>query len=274
MKHLKNAILSLFVALCGLWLIACGKSDSKSAESSADSSVLRVGATAIPAGEILEFVKPMCKEVGITLEIQYFTEYVVPNVSLAEGSSDANLYQIKPFMDRTNADKGYNLVSVVDLYVVPLGLYSKKISNIKELRDGATIAIPADPINLSRALNLLHENGIITLSNAGDLKVTELDIIDNPKHIHIKMLEGASLPMVLDSADGAIINGNYAMLHNLSIKNALFHEKYNSNYANMLVSRADNKDDWRILKLKDILLSDKVRNFINEKYKGEVILVD
>ena len=129
------------------------------------SAPLRVGATPVPAAEILEFIKPQLQAKGVEIQIQNFTDYVVPNTSLAEGSSDANLYQHKPFMDKTNEEKGYKLTAIAPVYVVPLGFYSQKIKSVDEIPQGATIAIPGDASNMARAFILLHDNGVIKIKN-------------------------------------------------------------------------------------------------------------
>ncbi|TLD80988.1 ABC transporter substrate-binding protein [Helicobacter sp. MIT 05-5293] len=251
------------------------KNDSKEvSEQAADApKVLKVGATPVPASEILEFVKPILASQGIDMQIQTFTDYVVPNVSLAEGSSDANMYQHKPFMDNTNAQKGYHLVSIAPIYIVPLGLYSKKYDDLASLPDGSTIAIPGDASNMARAFILLHDNGLIKLANPSDLGSSELDIVENPKKFIFKPMEAASLPLILDSVDAAVINANYALQAKMSIKEAFFHENDKSAYINVLVAREDNKDNELILALRDALLSPETRDFILEKYQGEIIPV-
>ncbi|WP_276891254.1 MetQ/NlpA family ABC transporter substrate-binding protein [Helicobacter japonicus] len=273
---MRNLLSWLFLGGLIVGFVACGESGDRAknatqVESEAEVKTLKVGATPVPAAEILEFIKPQMLAKGVDMQIQAFTDYVVPNVSLAEGSSDANMYQHKPFMDKTNEEKGYNLVALAPIYVVPLGFYSHKIKQIDELPEGANIAIPGDASNMARAFILLHDNGVITLKDPQNLNATEMDIIENPKKLIFKPIEAASLPMVLDSVDGAVINANYALQANMSIKEALFHENDKSAYVNVLVAREDNKDDERIAVLKDVLLSDETRDFILEKYKGEII---
>ena len=254
---MRNLLSWLFLGGLIVGFVACGENgdNAKNAtqvESEAEVKTLKVGATPVPAAEILEFIKPQMLAKGVDMQIQAFTDYVVPNVSLAEGSSDANMYQHKPFMDKTNEEKGYNLVALAPIYVVPLGFYSHKIKQIDELPEGANIAIPGDVSNMARAFILLHDNGVITLKDPQNLNATEMDIIENPKKLIFKPIEAASLPMVLDSVDDAVINDKTA-------------------YVNVLVAREDNKDDERIAVLKDVLLSDETRDFILEKYKGEII---
>ncbi|AAP77311.1 MetQ/NlpA family ABC transporter substrate-binding protein [Helicobacter hepaticus] len=273
---MKNIVQLVFVLALGAGYVACSseKEGKINQEVSNEmTQILKVGATPVPAAEILEYVKPQLEAKGVQMLIQHFTDYVVPNVSLAEGSSDANMYQHKPFMDNTNAQKGYHLVAIAPIYVVPLGFYSHKFKDIDSISQGATIAIPGDASNMARAFILLHDNGIIKLSNSSNLNATEMDIIENPKNLVFKPMEAASLPMVLDSVDGAVINANYALQAQMSITQSLFHENDKSAYVNVLVAREDNQSDERILALKEVLLSKETREFILSKYKGEIIPV-
>ena len=263
-----------FVVALSMGFVACGDEKAQSSKDEVSKSApLRVGATPVPAAEILEFIKPQLQAKGVEIQIQNFTDYVVPNTSLAEGSSDANLYQHKPFMDKTNEEKGYKLTAIAPVYVVPLGFYSQKIKSVDEIPQGATIAIPGDASNMARAFILLHDNGVIKIKDPSNLNTTELDVIENPKKIVFKPMEAASLPLVLDSVDGAVINANYALQAKMSLKSAIFHENDKSAYVNVLVAREDNKEDERIAKLKEALLSKETREFILSKYKGEIIPV-
>mgnify|MGYP003371448786 FL=1 len=263
-----------FVVALSMGFVACGDEKAKSSKDEVSkSALLRVGATPVPAAEILEFIKPQLQAKGVEIQIQNFTDYVVPNTSLAEGSSDANLYQHKPFMDKTNEEKGYKLTAIAPVYVVPLGFYSQKVKSVDEIPQGATIAIPGDASNMARAFILLHDNGVIKIKDPSNLNTTELDVVENPKKIVFKPMEAASLPLVLDSVDGAVINANYALQAKMSLKSAIFHENDKSAYVNVLVAREDNKDDERIAKLKEVLLSKETREFILSKYKGEIIPV-
>ena len=271
---MKKIVSLAFVMALSVGFIACGDEKAQSSKDEVSkSALLRVGATPVPAAEILEFIKPQLQAKGVEIQIQNFTDYVVPNTSLAEGSSDANLYQHKPFMDKTNEEKGYKLTAIAPVYVVPLGFYSQKVKSVDEIPQGATIAIPGDASNMARAFILLHDNGVIKIKDPSNLNTTELDVIENPKKIVFKPMEAASLPLVLDSVDGAVINANYALQAKMSLKSAIFHENDKSAYVNVLVAREDNKDDERIAKLKEVLLSKETREFILSKYKGEIIPV-
>lgn len=235
---------------------------------------LKVGATPVPAAEILEFVKPMLAKDNINLIIQNFTDYIIPNVSLYEGSSDANMYQHKPFLEKMNKDRGFDLVALKPIYIVPLGFYSKKYKTFKDFKNnGSIIALPNDPTNYSRALILLHDNDVIKLKDSSNLDATEFDIIENPKKIKFKQLEAAMLPKIIDGVDGAVINANYALQAKMNIKDSLFHENDKSAYVNVFATKKGNENNLAILKLQDALLSTETADFILKKYKGEIIPV-
>ncbi|TLD96331.1 ABC transporter substrate-binding protein [Helicobacter jaachi] len=259
----------------GLALIGCGD-DKKSAQADTKDNaqekvVLKVGATPVPHAEILEFIKPDLAQEGIDLQIVSFTDYVTPNASLNDGSLDANFHQHKPFLDSLKADKGFELESIATIHVEPIGLYSKKYKSIDELPQGASIAIPNDPSNGARALLLLDAKGLIKLKDSSNLAATELDIVENPKEFKIKPMDAALLPRTLDDVDGAVINGNYALQAGLKSSDALILEGAESPYANILVIQSKRLDDANLKKLKNALQSQKVKDFIIEKYQGEIV---
>ncbi|MDR3413692.1 MAG: MetQ/NlpA family ABC transporter substrate-binding protein [Formivibrio sp.] len=233
---------------------------------------LTVGATAVPHAELLEFVKPMLAKQGVDLEVKVFTDYVQPNVQVAEKRLDANFFQHKPYLDEFNKGKGTNLVSIVGVHVEPFGAYSQKIKKLADLKEGATVAIPNDATNGGRALLLLAKAGVITLKDAGNILATAKDIASNPKKLKFRELEAATLPRVLNQVDLALINTNYALEAKLNpSKDALVIEGGESPYVNILVSRADNKDNPALKKLAVALTSPEVKKFILEKYKGAVV---
>ena len=233
---------------------------------------LSVAATAVPHAEILEHIKPALAKDGVVLEIKVFTDYIQPNVQVAEKKIDLNFFQHKPYLDEFNKNKGTNLVSVTPVHVEPYGAYSKKVSKVADLKNGAIIAIPNDPSNGGRALVLLEQNGLIKLKDARNILSSVKDIVENKKGFKIKELEAATLPRVLDQVDLALINTNYAIEAKLvPTRDALFIEDSKSAYANLLVSRPDNKDSDAVKKLVAALHSADVKQFIESKYKGAVV---
>ncbi|MHA5047432.1 MetQ/NlpA family ABC transporter substrate-binding protein [Streptomyces sp. SD15] len=270
-KHVIPAV-SAAVAL-GLGLTACG---SGSDSGSGDNDALVVGATAVPAGEVLSYIKKdLADKAGLDLEIKEFTDYVLPNTAVQEGSLDANLYQNQPYLDDYNKSKGTDLVSVVKAYLPPMGVYSKKVEDVTELADGATVAVPNDVTNEGRALKLLASKGVITLKEGAGTTASPEDITANPKHLTFKELEPAQLPRSLDDVAAAVINNNYAQDAGLSpATDAVLLESAKDNpYANLLAVKKGNEDDPRVKKLAELLTSPEVKKFIEDKYKGSVLPV-
>jgi len=233
---------------------------------------LSVAATAVPHAELLEFVKPGLAEQGVELDIKVFTDYVQPNLQVAEGRLDANFFQHKPYLDEFNKGRGTDLVSVANVHVEPFGIYSSKLDSLDNIPKRATVAIPNDATNGGRALLLLAKAGVITLKDSTNILSTPRDIADNPHNIRIRELEAATLPRVLDQVDLALINTNYALEAGLNpTEDALAIEGEDSPYANILVTRSENQNDEAVEKLVTTLQSDEVKAFIEEKYKGAVV---
>lgn len=259
-----------------LLLVGCEKKVDSEVVSNNDvkeeRQVLKVGATPVPHAEILEFVKPDLEKEGIELRIVPFSDYVTPNASLNDGSLDANFFQHKPFLETTKNERGFRLEAVADVHIEPLGLYSRKFKNT-DFPEGVSIAIPNDPSNGGRALILLHNAGLIKLADPSNLTSTEFDIIENPKDIKIKPIEAAMLPRTLDDVDAAVINGNYALQAELKSSDALILEGAESPYVNILVVQESHVNDEKIQKLISALQSQKLRDFIKQKYHGEIIPV-
>ncbi|YCH22051.1 MetQ/NlpA family ABC transporter substrate-binding protein [Pseudomonas sp. D1-3] len=240
--------------------------------SAAQAEALRVAASAVPHAEILNFVKPALAKEGVELDVKVFTDYVQPNVQVAEKRLDANFFQHQPYLDEFNKSRGTSLVSVGGVHVEPFGAYSSKIKDLKELPQGANVVIPNDATNGGRALLLLQKAGVITLKDPSNILSTPKDIAENPKGIKVRELEAATLPRVLTQVDLALINTNYALEAKLNpTEDALAIEGSDSPYVNILVTREDNQDSPAVQKLVKALHSDEVKAFILEKYKGAVV---
>ncbi|MFK2900839.1 MetQ/NlpA family ABC transporter substrate-binding protein [Dyella jejuensis] len=258
----------LLAFLAALLLAGCSSSNSDSA----NGQTLTVAATAVPHAEILKQVKPILAKEGVNLQIKVFADYVQPNLQVAEKSIDVNYFQTKPYLDAFNRERKTNLVIITGVHIEPFGAYSHKFKSIDQLPDGATVAIPNDPSNNSRALLLLAKHGLITLKDPNDELATLKDITANPRHLQFKELEAAMLPRTLDEVDLALINTNYALAAGLNpTKDALLIEDKNSPYVNYLVGRPDNQNDPRVQKLAKALTSPQVKAFIEQKYHGAVL---
>ncbi|WP_350577576.1 MetQ/NlpA family ABC transporter substrate-binding protein [Pseudomonas sp. HY2-MNA-CIBAN-0224] len=239
---------------------------------SAHAGDLSVAATPVPHAEILEFAKPALAKEGVNLKVKVFTDYVQPNVQVAEKRLDANFFQHQPYLDEFNKSKGTDLVSVAAVHLEPLGAYSSKLKNLDELKDGATVVIPNDATNGGRALLLLDKAGLIKLKDSKNILSTVKDITENPKNLKFRELEAATIPRVLTQVDLALINTNYALEAKLNPeKDALVIEGSDSPYVNILVARPDDKDSEDMKKLVAALHTPEVKAFILEKYKGAIL---
>lgn len=240
--------------------------------SSNAAETLTIGATPVPHVEILEVVKPDLKAQGIDLKIVEFNDYVQPNTSVSDKLLDLNFFQHRPYLDSFIKDHGSDLVEVGGIHIEPIGFYSHKLKDLKDLKKGATIAIPNDPTNGGRALLLLQTAGLITLEDPKSISATPLDIKDNKLNLNIKELEAPQLPRSLDDVDAAIINTNYAIDAGLNpLKDALFIENADSPYVNVVVGNSQSVKKDSVKALLKALQSDKVKKFINDKYNGAVV---
>lgn len=240
---------------------------------------LVVGATAVPHAEILEFVKPIVAKDGVDLDIKVFSDYIQPNAQLVSKQLDANYYQYRPFLIDYNRERGTNLVPIVPVHVEPFVAYSQKITSVDQLKDGATVAIPNDPVNGGRGLLLLQKLGLIKLKGKAELDQpddplpTQKDILENPKNLKIVELESAILPRALSQVDLAALNGNYVLEAELDVSKSLYIERGQDGkniWGEYLVTRPENKDDKAILILAKALNSDATRQFIKDRYKGQI----
>ena len=239
---------------------------------SAHAGDLSVAASPVPHAEILEFVKPALAKEGVNLKVKVFTDYVQPNVQVAEKRLDANFFQHQPYLDEFNKAKGTHLVSVAAVHLEPLGAYSSKYKKLDEIKDGSTVVIPNDATNGGRALLLLDKAGLITLKDKTNILSTPKDITTNPKKLKFRELEAATIPRVLTQVDLALINTNYALEAKLNPeKDALVIEGSDSPYVNILVARPDDKDSEDMKKLVAALHTPEVKAFILEKYKGAIL---
>lgn len=266
----KNMKRRSLISLC-LCAIAAGGLLTACSDKAVENGVLKVGASPVPHADILKAAQPMLAKEGVKLEIIEFTDYVQPNMALADKELDANFFQHKPYLDNFAKERKLQLESLVAVHIEPMGVYSKKVKDIKEVADAAKVAIPNDPTNGGRALKILADAGFFTLKEGVGVNGTPADIVDNPKKIQIVEMEAAVLPRALDDVDFAVINSNYALGVNLNpMKDALFMESKDSPYANIVAIRSgDKREDLQ--KLAKALTSPEMRKFIEEKYQGAVV---
>lgn len=270
MKHSPRSpiLASLLFAAAAALLTACGAQG----ENDAARGKLSVAATAIPHAEILEVVKPLLAEQGVTLEVRIFSDYVQPNDQVVQKRIDVNYFQTEPYLEAYNRDRGTALVTLAGVHIEPFGAYSRRFESLEALPDGADVVIPNDPSNNSRALILLHKSGLITLTDPNNALATLRDISANPKQLKFRELDAAMLPRVLDQVDLALINTNYALDAGLNpTADALAIEDSDSPYVNFLVGHEQSREDPRVQALAKALTSDEVRAFIQNRYQGAVL---
>ena len=278
---MKKKILAL--ALAGVLVVGaltgCGSSKSESSEKKTDDKKITVAASATPHAEILEEAKTLLKDKGYELEVKVFDDYVQPNNIVESGEFDANYFQHVPYLEQFNEEKGTHLVVAGKIHYEPFGIYPGTKKDLKDIAKGDKIAVPNDTTNEARALLLLQDNGIIKLKDGAGIKATVNDIEENPNNIEIVELEAAQVPRVVNEVAYVVLNGNYALEANYTVKkDALAYEKSDSEaaktYVNVIAVKEGNENSKKIKALVDVLKSDSIKKFINEKYDGAVIVYD
>ena len=251
---------------------APAKTEDKPAAKS-EATTLKIGATPVPHAEILEEIKPDLEKEGIKLEIVEFNDYVQPNIALNDKELDANFFQHEPYLnDFIKEHKDLKLKNAGGVHVEPMGIYSKKIKDLSELADGATVSIPNDPTNGGRALLLLQKANLLKLKDGTGAEATVQDIAENTKNLTIQEVEAAQLPRTLEDVDISIINTNFALNAELNpMKDALFIEDKDSPYVNIIAVRDGDENRDEIKKLLTTIKSDKIKKFIEDKYQGAIV---
>ena len=259
-------------------LAACGNTSDNagSAEVVGATTTLTVAASPSPHAEILnDFAAEKLADEGITLEVKEYTDYILPNQDTTAGEVDCNYFQHLNYLNNYNEENGTDLVNVGKIHFEPMGIFAGKSSDLSAIPDGATISVPNDATNEGRALLLLQENGIITLSEDAGITATKNDIVENPHNIEILEQEAAMLPSTLADVDFSVINGNYAIDAGLSLADAVAQESADSDvikneYANVIVTTPELEDDERIAALVEVLQTDDFKAYLKETFGDAV----
>ena len=243
---------------------------------SGDLTKIKVGVSPVPHAEIVEALKDEFKAQGLDVEVVTFTDYVQPNIALAEGDLDLNYFQHEPYLKEFCASRNLDLANIGAIHLEPMGFYAKNYKSVDEFKDGDEIVIPNDPSNGARALRLLEDAGLIKLSDYNSESITEKDIVENPKNLKITAVDAATVAKAYEDLAGGVINSNYALGVGLNPKtDPLFVESTEGNpNANIVAARTDDKDNEAYKKFVQVLKSDKAKQFINEKYDGSVLPVE
>ena len=270
---------ALALALTGAVIIGafagCGaKKDSS--DKKEETKKIVIGASPSPHADILKVAKKELKKEGYELEIKEYSDYVQPNTALESGDLDANYFQHKPYLDDFNKQKKTHLVSAGTIHYEPFGIFPGNTKTLKDLKKGATVAVPNDTTNEARALLLLQDQGLIKLKDGAGLTATKKDIVENKKDLAIKEIEAAQIPRSLKDVDIAVVNGNYALEAGLKVnKDALATEDADSigakTYGNVVAVKKGNEKTDATKALIKALKSDTVKKYINDKYDGAVV---
>ncbi len=251
-------------------------SDSGSGSGDSGSKSVKVAASATPHAEILEEAKGLLEAEGYELEVTVFNDYVQPNEVVESGDFDANYFQHIPYLESFNEEKGTHLVNAGGIHYEPFGIYPGTKKSLDELAEGDAIAVPNDTTNEARALLLLQDNGVITLKEGAGLNATVNDIEENVKNVEIVELEAAQVSRVVDEVAFVVLNGNYALEGGYSVKSdAIAYEQSDSEaaktYVNVIAVKEGNEENEAVQALVNVLKSDDIKKFIDEKYDGAVI---
>ncbi|WP_099223847.1 MetQ/NlpA family ABC transporter substrate-binding protein [Listeria costaricensis] len=276
---MKKWIAAILITSLAAVLVACGGGSSDEKSSSSKDNQLVVGASNTPHAQILEQAKPILKKEGIDLKIVKYSDYVMPNKALDEGELDANYFQHKPYLELEEKEKGYDFADVGAIHIEPLGIYSKKVKNLEDLKDGATILVSNSQSDWPRVLGIFEDAGLITLKDGVKKEeATFDDIKDNPKNLKFKYdLDPAYLMTAYNNEEGdaVAINSNFVVDQGLNpTKDAIALESKDSPYANIVVTQEKNKDDKNVKKLVEVLHSKEIQDWILEEWDGAVVPVD
>lgn len=273
-------VLSLSLAACASKTETAASTETASTETASETTeskgTITVAASPTPHAEILAQAKPILEAEGWTLEVKEFQDYVQPNNVVESGEFDANYFQHIPYLESFNEEKGTHLVNAGGIHYEPFGIYPGTKSDLSELADGDTIAVPNDTTNEARALLLLQDNGIITLKEGAGLEATVNDIAENPHNVKIEELAAEQVARVAPEVAFVVLNGNYALQAGFSVaKDALAYEASDSEaaktYVNIIAVKEGHENDPGTQALVKVLKSDEIKQYINDTYDGAVI---
>lgn len=269
------ALLVLFLAACG----TSGDSDSSSDKKDEKEKVIKIGATSTPHAEILKEAEPLLEKKGIKLDIKEYQDYVFPNDDLASGKLDANYFQHIPYLEDTVKKTGYKITHIGGIHIEPMGVYSKNIKSVKDIKDGTEVVLSRSVADHGRVLGLFESQGLIKLKDGVNKETATIkDIAENKKNLKFSAdVDAASLPEIYNKEGDVLvaINTNYAIQAKLNpMKDSLFIEGSESPYVNVIAVQEKDKDNKALHELVDVLHSKEIQDFIKDKYNGAVVPVD
>ena len=269
-NQLKKVAISILGVALMMGLSACGS--TKASQSNIDEKSIKVGVCAGPYGDMFEeAIKPSLEEKGYKVEMVEFSDYVQPNNALADKEIDVNMFQHSTYLKNFSSQHGLELTYITEIPTAGMAIFSASIETIEALPQGGKVAIPNDDTNLSRALRVLAQTGVITLDPEVDpATVTSENIIENKKDLTFTEVNAEVMTSILDSVDAAIINGNYALSGGLNLSDALYNEQIAEGYFNVIAVRTEDKDSNLAKAILEIVGSDTFKGVIEDESKQYV----
>lgn len=267
----KKIFTTLLTGALAVTLAACGTtSSSQNSSSSSDKKEVTIGATSGPYADMVnKAIKPLLEKKGYTVKVTEFSDYIQPNKALNSGELDANLFQHKIYMKKFAESNGMDLTALAPVPTAPMGLYSDKVQDLKDIPDGAEVTLPNDPSNAARAYALLAAADLIKIKPDTDvLKITKNDVVENPKNLKFTELEAGQLARSLSSTTIAAVPGNFALAAKFDLTKALKLEKMNENNRNNIVVTTAKKDSQLAKDLVEIVNSKEFDEIIDKNFKG------
>lgn len=266
-KFVAFVALGVVLTLTGS-LMACG--NKQTSENVKESKTIKVGVCAGPYGDMFtQAIKPSLESKGYTIEVIEFSDYVQPNISLADSEIDVNVFQHTTYLKNFSTEHNLDLTYLTEIPTAGMGIFgNSKLSSLEQITDGSKVAIPNDATNLSRAIRVLQQAGLVTIDpSVNPSEATEYTLSENPKNLQFVEVEAPQLPRSLDSVDFAVINGNYALSAGLNLASALFNENILDGYLNCIAVRTGDKEAQFAKDILEIVHSDVFRNVIEDTSK-------
>ena len=259
------------IALLSILLLAFTGCSSKTADADTKKA-LKVGVCAGPYGDMFkEAIQPSLEAKGYAVEIIEFSDYVQPNKALAAGEIDVNMFQHSTYLNNFSKENSLDLTAITEIPTAGMGIFSEKYKSIDAIEDGTIVAIPNDPTNLSRAIRILAQTNIITIDPAVDpTKATQYTLSSNPKNLQFTEIEAPQLPRSLDSVGVAVINGNYAIGAGLKLSDAIYNEKIDEGYINVIAVKTADQNSQFAKDIVEVVKSDAFKKVIEDPSKQYV----
>ena len=267
---MKKILLTALLLVLTAALVACGGGDKEAGKDADDDKSVKLGGTAGPYSDMLnKAIKPALEEKGYEVKIIEFGDYIQPNNALNNGDIDANLFQHTIYLENFAKENDMELTGLIAVPTAPMGIYSNKYESIEDIEDGATIAIPNDPVNAARTFLVLQDHGLVELDpNAEPLTVSEKDIKTNTKNLEFHPIEAGGLPRAVEGSDLAAVPGNFALAAEMDLLDALVLENMPDQYRNVVTVSIENKDSQLAKDLVEIVESKEFEAIIDTDFVG------